>query len=233
VGEKVRDTLMFHPGLVIKGDLSNSWSHQLTSDVQIYRNANQIQLASLANGFPVLVSNALGIVLSGPLGGTGNATTTAGGAIYNAPHFQIARLAYRLENKGTKFGGHELPWWLDLQVVRNMGTSKLRDAVMASANLGVVRAPRDVRFLYQFAIKDANSLISQFTDDDLGTGSGVNIAVHAFRFDLGLTRFLQWQNLFFLQNERRASNPAEQLFVPLQRGARTTFRYLGQLNFIF
>jgi hypothetical protein len=90
-----------------------------------------------------------------------------------------------------------------------------------------------VRFLYQFAIKDANSLISQFTDDDLGTGTGVNISVHALRFDLGLARFLQWQNLLFIQDERRPSNPAEQFFVPLQRGAKTTFRYLGQLAFTF
>ena len=91
----------------------------------------------------------------------------------------------------------------------------------------------DVRFRYQFAIKDANALISQFTDDDLGTGSGVNIAVHALRVDLGLTRFLQWQNLLFIQTERRASNPAEQFFVPLQRGAHVTYRYLGQLAFSF
>ena len=76
-------------------------------------------------------------------------------------------------------------------------------------------------------------MISQFTDDDLGTGSGVNIAVHAIRFDLGLTRFLQWQNLFFIQNARRGNNPGEFFFVPLRRGANTTYRYLGQLAFTF
>ncbi len=104
---------------------------------------------------------------------------------------------------------------------------------MASANLGAIRKSGDVRALYQFAIKDANSMISQFTDDNLGTGSGVNIAVHALRFDLGLTRFLQWQNLLFIQHQRRASNPAEQFFVPLGRGANATFRYRGQLAFTF
>jgi len=76
-------------------------------------------------------------------------------------------------------------------------------------------------------------MISQFTDDDLGTGAGVNLAVHALRFDLGLTRFLQWQTLVFLQHERRASNPSEQFFVPLGRGANETVRYLGQLAFTF
>jgi hypothetical protein len=100
-------------------------------------------------------------------------------------------------------------------------------------NLGSVKQAGDVRALYQFAIKDANSMISQFTDDDLGTGSGVNIAVHAMRLDIGLTRFLQLQNLVFFQRQRRASNPAEQFFVPLGRGANTTTRYLGQLAFSF
>jgi hypothetical protein len=53
------------------------------------------------------------------------------------------------------------------------------------------------------------------------------------RFDLGLTRFLQWQNLLFIQHERRPNNPAELFFVPLQQGANGTFRYLGQLAFTF
>ncbi len=232
-GQKVRDANLFHPGFVVKGDIKTGWSHQFAGDVQVYRNPNQIQLASLANGFPVLVSNGIGLALSGSVTGAGNATTTPGGAIFSAPNFQIARVAYRLEHKGWKLANREMPAYLDFQASRNLGTSKLRDAFMASANLGSVKGFGDVRFLYQFAIKDANSLISQFTDDDLGTGTGVNIRVHAVRFDLGLTRFLAWQNLLFIQDERRPSNPAEQFFVPLQRGANTTFRYLGQLAFTF
>jgi hypothetical protein len=90
-----------------------------------------------------------------------------------------------------------------------------------------------MHFLYQYAIKDANSIIAQFTDDDLGTGSTTNMAVHGIRFDLGLTHALQWQNLFFIQNARRGNNPAQQFFVPIPKGANTTYRYLGQLAFIF
>jgi hypothetical protein len=232
-GGKVRAANLFHPGFLVQGDLGSRWGHQFTSDVQIYRNPNQIQLASTAAGFPVLVSNSLGLMLSGPATGTGSATTTPGGAVYNAPDFQIVRLAWRLERKGVLLRGREVPAWFDFQVSRNAGAGRLRDALMASANLGAARNFGDVRFLYQFAIKDANALISQFTDDDLGTGSGVNIAVHALRFDLGLTRFCQWQNLLFIQNQRRASNPSEQFFVPLQRGANATFRYQGQLAFSF
>ncbi len=232
-GQKVRAAKLYHPGLLIQGDLGTKWGQQFTSDVQIYRNPNQIQLASTAAGFPVLVNPTLGLALAGPVSGTGNATTAPGGAIYHAPDFQIVRLAWRLERKGVMLRGREVLAWFDLQVSRNAGAGRLRDALMASANLGAVRQIGDVRFLYQFAIKDANALISQFTDDDLGTGAGVNIAVHALRFDLGLTRSLQWQNLLFIQNQRRASNPAEQFFVPLQRGANTTFRYQGQLAFSF
>jgi len=232
-GQKVRDSNLFHPGVTVRGALGSAWRHQLTGDVQIYRNPNQIQLMSTAAGVPVLINGTLGLVLSGAPGGTGNATTTPGGAIYSAPDFHIARLAYRLEREGVQIAGRRMPAWVDFQASRNLGAGSLRDAWMASANLGAVREAGDMRFLYQFAVKDANSMISQFTDDDLGTGSGVNIAVHGLRFDIGITRFLQFQNLLFIQRQRRPSNPAEQMFVPLQRGANATVRYLGQMAFSF
>ena len=232
-GQKVRAADLFHPGVVVRGDLSSHWSHKFISDVEIYRNPRQILLSTTPDGFPVLVSNSLGVALSGPLTGSGNGTTTPGGAIYSAPHFQIVRAAYRLEHEGWKIGDRSMPFWLDFQASRNTGTSKLRDAFMVSANLGAVKKFGDMRFLYQFALKDANSLVAQFTDNELGIGSGVNMSAHALRFDLGLTRFLQWQNLFFLQDPRRPSNPAEQFFVPLEQGANTAFRYQGQLAFTF
>lgn len=233
VGQKVRSAALFHPGAIVRGDLGSQWSHQFLADMSLYRNPNQIQLASTSSGFPPLVGNPIGVQLPHPPGGTGTATTSPGGAMYTARHFQIAHAGYRLERKGIRLGGREMPLWFDFQASRNVGTSSLRDAVMASANLGSVRRFGDVRFLYQYAIKDANALISQFTDDDLGTQTGVNIAVHALRFDFGLTRYLQWQNLLFVQNQRRASNPSDQLFVVLERGANPTIRFLGQLAFTF
>lgn len=232
-GQKVRDANLFHPGAVLNLSNGGAWKHKLIGDIQIYRNPNQIQLASTAPGFPVLVSNPLGLALSGPISASGNATTIQGGAIFTAPDFDIARASYRIEHKGVRIGEREMPLWFDFQVARNYGASFLRDSVMGSVNLGVVKKAGDLRFLYQYAIKDANSIISQFTDDDLGTGLGVNLAVHAIRVDIGLARFLQWQNLLFVQNERRSSDPSNLFFVPLQRGANTTFRYLGQLAFNF
>ncbi|MBI1956458.1 MAG: putative porin [Acidobacteria bacterium] len=232
-GKKVRDAMLFHPGFLLRGTPATGWQQQIVGDIQIYRNPNQIQLASTPEGVPGLVSNTVGVALASPLGGTGNATTAPGGSTYWAANYLIFRLAYRLEREHLPLFGGQIPAWLDLQVARNVGTSRLRDAFMVSLNLGEVRGAGETRFLYQFAIKDANALVSQFTDDDLGTGSGVNIAVHGLRFDLGLAKFLQWQNLLFIQTERRPSNPRELFFVPLQRGTNPTFRYLGQLAFSF
>jgi Putative porin len=232
-GQKVRDANLFHPGVVVAGDLGARWTHQAVADIQLYRNQNQILLATTAAGVPVVVNNSIGLTLSGPIPTVGNATTTQGGAIYSAGRYQVARIAYRLSNRGIKIGDRDMPFYLDFQTLRNVGTHQLRDAMMASFNFGTVRQLGDMRFLYQYAIKDANSLIAQFTDDDLGTGATTNIGVHALRFDLGLTRALQWQNLFFIQNARRANDPSQQFFVPVQRGANTTYRYLGQLAFTF
>lgn len=225
-GKNVRDAMLFHPGFVLRGEWRGQWRHHFIGDMQLYSRPHQIQLASTAAGVPLVVNNTIGAALPGPMTGAGNATMAPGGARYAARHFQIARLAYRIGHTSRRA-------WLDFQVSRNVGTGSLRDAMMLSANFGEIREAGNTRFLYQFAIKDANSMISQFTDDELGTTSGVNLAVHALRFDVGLARYMQWQNLFFLQNARRASNPAAQFFVPLQRGAEPTFRYLSQLAFSF
>ena len=232
-GQKVRDADLFHPGVILRGDLGTHWSQQVMGTFQFYRNANQIQLASTSAGVGVVVNPVLGLTLPGGLGAAGSATTTPGGAIYSAGRFQIAHLGYRLEHKGMRIGGREMPGFLDFQASRNVGTGHFQDAFIATANLGAIRKAGDVRFLYQYARKDANSLVSQFTDDDLGTGSGVNISVHALRFDVGLARFLEWQNLFFVQEPLRGNDPANHFFVPLPLGANTTFRYLGQLAFTF
>jgi hypothetical protein len=232
-GKKVRDAALFHPGFFAEGSLGGRWKHEVISDVQLFRNPNQIQLASLASGFPVLINPALGVSLSGPINELGSATCTPDRARYYAPHYQIVHLGYRLQHDGWMLHGREVPAWLDVRLARNVGAGKLRDAVLVGASVGEIRRAGDVRFLYEYFIKDANSLLPQFTDDDVGTGSGVNIAVHGIRFDLGLARFLQWENLLFVQHQRRGSNPAENLFVPLPRGANPTFRFLSQLNFTF
>ena len=233
-GTKVRAGNLFDTGMVVKGSFSEDWSQQLAFNGQVYRNPNLIQLASTAAGVPLVVSNAIGITLPGPVGQVGNATTTAGGPRYFADDYHILRFNYRVDSKSLFLVKKEkVPAYFDFQVSRNLGARILQDAFIATASVGAARKLGEMRFLYSYSIKDANSIVSQFTDDDLGTQSGVNTAVHAFRWDLGLTRYLQFQNLFFFQDARRGNNPAQGFFVPLPRGANTTFRYLGQLAFSF
>ena len=232
-GQKVRDANMFDQGIVLNLNTAGTWKQTILADAQMYRNPNQVQLASTPLGFPVLINPALGLVLSGQVTGTGNATTTPGGAIYTAPDFHILRVGYRLEHKAVKVGEKEMPLWFNVQLSRNFGAGFLQDAVMGTVNFGAVKKLGDWRVLYQYAIKDGNSLVSQFTDDDLGTGSGVNIATHAFRFDIGLAKFLQWQNLVFMTDERRGNSPSQLFFVPVQRGTATSYRFQSQFAFVF
>ena len=105
--------------------------------------------------------------------------------------------------------------------------------MLTSVSVGRTQEAGEARGLYTFAIKDANSMISQLTDDDLGSGTGVNLATHHFRFDYALRRGIVVQNLLFLQTERRSSNPAASFFVPLGRETPRTWRYQGQLAISF
>ena len=228
-GENVRAADLFDQGFFVKGRIKPGWSHYLFSNFMLYRNPNQIALASSPSGLPVLVNNVLGVTLAGPLTGTGTATTIPGGGIYTASHFQIGRLAYRITKEGWRFRSEEFPVFIDVQASRNFGTSFLRNAWMATLNAGEIKKAGDIRFLYLYAVKDANSMISQFTDDHVGTLSGVNVRTHAIRFDLGLTKFLQWQNILYIQNEISPNDPARHFYVPLPQGTPTQYRVESSL----
>jgi hypothetical protein len=84
-----------------------------------------------------------------------------------------------------------------------------------------------------FAIKGANAMISQVTDDDLGTNTGVNIRTSHFRFEYGIAPKVTFQSLFFFQNSLRRSGQFPNFFVPLGDFAPTTYRVQQQLVFAF
>lgn len=237
VGKIGRNSAMFHEGVVLKGETNSRMTYEFVFDDQWYKNPNEIQLASTNLGSPTgglafLVQGGLGIALSGPLPGTGNGTTTPGGAIYTAPDFNVVRFGYKLDWKG--FSNYpKFPFTWNFQVARNTSADFLRDAFLTSLSVGQSKEAGDWRFLYIWSIKDANALISQLTDDDLGTGSGVNIATHHFRLDYTIRKGLVWQNLIFVQNERRPTNSTQLFFVPVQRGTPTQIRYQSQLQFSF
>lgn len=221
--------MLFHQG-VLASVLWKNVSSSLGVDLQLYRNPSLIQFASTPEGVPIIVQNGLGIALSGPLPGTGNATTTPNGLVYKAPRFQIARLTYTLNlNTSSRY-----PIFLNFQAARNIGIAlEERDALHAAIGIGRIRQRGDQSFLYLFTLKGANSLISQLTDNDLGTGSGVNIRAHHFRYTLGLARNVFFQSLFFTQRALRNSDPLTNFFVPLNAFAPRTYRFQQQLVFTF
>jgi Putative porin len=231
-GEIARAGQMFHQGVTFDLPSNDPWRQQLTTDIELYRNPNLVALTSNATGVGVTVNPAIGLTVSAPAPGTGNALTSPTNSILFAPHFQIVRAAYRLDSNGLG-GNAKLPLTWMVQTARNIGTSQLRDAILTSISIGRTTQPGDIRALYAFAIKDANSLISQFTDDDLGTTVGVNIATHHIRMDYTFRPNILFQNLLFLQTERRSSNPAASFFVPLGRGTPRTWRYQSQLAISF
>ena len=234
VGSTGRAANLFHQGLLLNQKFNDRWSSQFGGDIQLYRNPNQIQLASTVAGVPLIVQNGLGITLSGPVTGTGNATTTAGGAIYTARNFQIARITYRLNWTGFKSGSRTYPVTFNFQAARNVGISfKERDAFLAAVQIGRVSNRGDIAFLYVFSQKGANSMISQVTDDDLGTGSGVNIRTHHLRFDYGLAKKVSLQSLLYIQTELRNSGDFPNFFVPLNAFTPRQYRLQEQIVFSF
>ena len=232
-GSNVRDADLFHQGFVITGDLNPGWRHSFTGDMQLWRNQNQIALAATALGYGVVLNSSSGLALAGPITGTGTATTTPGGAKFTAPHFQIAHLNYQIAYSGLKIRDREMPVTFDLHASRNVGAGFLRDAVMGIASFGETRKAGDIHLLYAYAIKDGNSMISEVTDDYVGSLSGVNIKTHEFRFDLGLTNFLAWQNYLYVIDPRSPSDPALHFYVPVPSGANTQYRVQTQLQFKF
>ena len=234
VGTTGRSATLFHQGLLVNQKFNERWNSQAGGDIQIYNHPNQIALASTQDGLVLLVQPGIGIALSGPIVGTGTATTTPGGAIYTAPGFQVARLTYRLNYAGWAHGDHAFPVTLNVQVARNVATGlNERDAMLAALQVGRITKRGDTSFLYVFTIKGANSMISQVTDDDLGTGSGVNIRTNHFRFEYGISKKVTFQSLFFFQHQLRRSGQFPSFFVPIGDFAPLTYRLQQQVVFTF
>lgn len=234
VGTAGRSANLFHQGVLANQTFNERWSSQIGADIQVYRHPNQIQLASTADGLVLLVQPGLGLALTAPLTGTGTATTTPGGVVYTAPGFQVARLAYRLNYAGFTRGDHAFPVTFNLQVARNVATGlNERDAMLAALQVGRITKRGDTSFLYVFAIKGANAMISQVTDDDLGTNTGVNIRTNHIRFEYGIAPKVTLQSLFYFQHSLRRSGQFPNFFVPLGDFAPTTYRVQQQLVFAF
>lgn len=129
--------------------------------------------------------------------------------------------------------GRETPVIVDVQFSRNVGApgpgtpGKLR-ASSDGCTDSAISAPC---ISTPSSTPTPSSRNSRMTTWAAGRGS--NVPVHAVRLDAGLARFLQIQNLFFFQNQRLPSDPGNGSFVPLPQHANMTFRYQGQVLFVF
>jgi len=175
-----------------------------------------------------------GLTLSGPITtGLGTATTTAGGGTYTASAFHIFQLAYRLDYSGLKSGRQNWPLSLEFHGSQNFGATFYRDAAMGQISIGEIRKGGDLLFRSGYFYKPANSMISQVTDDDVGTNTTVNLRTYYFRFETGINRFVTWQNALYIQNELAPNEKSRDFFVTLQRGAAQQYRVQSQMLFTF
>ena len=134
---------------------------------------------------------------------------------------------------GKDWKGHSFPFVLFLQGTHNKAASIQNNGYMLGASIGQAAKMGDVQFQYAYFYKPANAFVSQFTDDDVGTGTGVNIKDNTIRVNFGITRWLAWENRLFIQHGIARNDPAHNFFVPLQQGYNTTFRYQSHLAFTF
>ena len=192
------------------------------------------QILINAAGAPLFATSPIvGATLTGNLPETGNATTTAGGPVYFADGFEVVRGAFNLNYSGRMFMGHNYPFQLMFQATHNTKASIENNGFMGGFAFGQTARLGDMQFQYQYFRKEANAFVSQFSDDDIGSGSGVNLKGHEIRVNFGLTRFLAWENRLYIQNGLTTNNPAINYFVPLQQGYHTQYRVHSQFIFTF
>jgi hypothetical protein len=234
VGQRIPSSNLLDQGITVGGNLGKKWSANFTVNYFAVREPNQIQLASTTGGAVLFANNpVVGATLISNLGETGNATKTAGGAIYYASAFHVVREALNLNYSGNVIHGHNFPFAVFLQGTHNRGAKIENNGYMLGAAWGQTARLGDFQLQYQYFYKPANAFVSQFTDDDVGTGSGVNLKNNQIRVNFGLTRFLAWENRLYIQKGIAVNNPAINFFVPLQQGYNTQFRLHSQFVFTF
>jgi hypothetical protein len=230
-GQRIPSSDFFDQGVVLGSNLGKKWRVDFQAGYSTVREPNQIQLASTAAGQGLVTNAILGGTISSNLGATGNATATSGGAIYSAGGFDVIHYGGNLYYAGKSWMGHNMPFVLFLQGTHNKAATGQNNGYMLGASIGQAAKLGDIQFQYAYFYKPANAFVSQFTDDDVGTGTGVNIKDNTLRVNFGIARWLAWENRLFLQ--RGISRNGANFFVPLQQGYNLTIRYQSQFAFTF
>ena len=231
-GTQPRASQLFQQGAIVDYQLIDGITQQSEFDVQIYRNPNQLRLMSLAGGL-FLIGSATGITPAAVVPSPGNATTTPGGAMLFAPHYQIGHMSHTIGGRGFRARGLSFPVSANLQWSRNFGTSADRNALAAIFSAGRTQEAGDLRFAYAYYRKEANSLISELTEFDIAIGNNVNMQAHHWRADFTFARGVVFSNNFFYTTWLKNSDPSRNFYVPFGRSTPGQFRYQGFLQLRF
>jgi hypothetical protein len=231
-GTQPRASQLFHQGVMIQSDSSGAFTQQAGFDLQLYRNPNQLRLMSTPGGI-FLIGSSIGINPSSPVPSSGNATTTPGGAELTAPAYRIGHVSYTLAHRGVSMFDHSVPVSVNLQLARNFVGASDRNAFAIIGSAGRSRERGDVRVQYGFYRKQANSLIGEVTENDIGIGGDVNMQANAVRIEYTLHRGILFANNFITTKWLKDSNPQAHFFVPLGASVPLQFRYQGMLIFRF
>ena len=231
-GTQPRSSQLFQQGLLVRQQTTDALSNEIAADVQLYRNPNQLRLMSTPGGL-FLFGTTLGITPSSPVPSASNATTTPGGAAFTAPGYRIGHASYTLAHRAAPFFNYSMPVAVNLQWARNFEPVSDRNAWAAIVTAGRSKETGDVRMIYGFYRKEANSLIGELTENDIAIGGNVNMHAHVLRAEYTITRGVVFANNLIWTKWLKDSNPGANFFVPLGRLTPLQLRYQGMLIFRF
>jgi len=128
---------------------------------------------------------------------------------------------------------YSVPLSVNLQWARNFEPVSDRNAWAAIVTAGRSKETGDVRMIYGFYRKEANSLIGELTENDIAIGGNVNMHAHVLRAEYTITRGVVFANNLIWTKWLKDSNPGANFFVPLGRLTPLQLRYQGMLIFRF
>lgn len=111
--------------------------------------------------------------------------------------FNTAEMAFGFNHK--PLAGTFLSYGAEVRVDRNLDANTKRDGGYIRAYIGSSSEPGQVKFIYTYKYAEADSMLSAFTDDDLGTQNNTDIKAHAFMADWKLMKHVNFQNIFFIE----------------------------------
>lgn len=146
--------------------------------------------------------------------------------------FNTAEMAFGFNHK--PLAGTFLAYGAEVRVARNLDADTKRDAGYIRAYVGSSSEPGQVKFIYTYKYAEADSMLSAFTDDDLGTQSNTDIKAHAFMADWKLMKHVNFQNIFFIEKPINIATTFNG--IPLVKAVpaqNTTYRLQSQVLFSF